>query len=249
VTEALKTGALENFHIVLVEPGESLNVGSVARAMDNLGFVNLHLVNPKNFCVERAGITACWAKERLDCLHLHDDLESALSNMQDVIGFSSRSGKWLQSHPLPQWASGLTATRLCRTALVFGPEDNGLSKECLEQCRLAVSIPSRARNPSYNLAQAVLLALAEIGRHLGSFGPASQGDVCISSWSAFEQVDQLLTNISCMSGFTRPGTPPHIPGVLRSLFRRIQPSEAEMAVLLGFLGRAERSLARIDKER
>ena len=72
------------FNVVLVEPEESLNIGSVARAMMNLGFYNLHLIRPKNYDRARAQVTACWAGTVLDQLKIHDSPELALSEMQYV---------------------------------------------------------------------------------------------------------------------------------------------------------------------
>jgi tRNA C32,U32 (ribose-2'-O)-methylase TrmJ len=42
---------LDRIHVVLVEPGDSRNVGSVARAMLNLGYRHLHLVAPPRYRV------------------------------------------------------------------------------------------------------------------------------------------------------------------------------------------------------
>ncbi len=42
MTEPLSAPLSERFHVVLVEPGNSANVGAVARAMANLGFAHLH---------------------------------------------------------------------------------------------------------------------------------------------------------------------------------------------------------------
>lgn len=41
------TNLFDNIRIVLVEPSHSGNVGSIARAMLNMGLTNLWLVNPK----------------------------------------------------------------------------------------------------------------------------------------------------------------------------------------------------------
>jgi len=40
---------LERIHIVLVEPKNAGNIGSVVRAMKNMGLSRLHLVNPVPF--------------------------------------------------------------------------------------------------------------------------------------------------------------------------------------------------------
>ena len=51
-----------------------------------------------------------------------------------------------------------------KAALVFGPEDKGLSNEDLQLCQRLVRIPTDKRSSSLNLAQAVLLMLYECFR-------------------------------------------------------------------------------------
>ena len=79
----------ERIHVFLLEPLGSLNVGSVARAMSNLGFSHLHLIAPRNYHFEKAAKTACWATDVLEKIQVHDTLGEALSEMNDVVGFTS----------------------------------------------------------------------------------------------------------------------------------------------------------------
>ncbi|MDH4122347.1 MAG: RNA methyltransferase [Deltaproteobacteria bacterium] len=93
-----------HFHIVLVEPGNSLNIGAVARAMSNFGFANLHLVSPQNYKPDIAETAACWATDVLAGANMHDDLDSALAPMTQVVGFSAREGADRPRHlTLPEW--------------------------------------------------------------------------------------------------------------------------------------------------
>ena len=71
--------AYDRFHVVLVEPGDSLNIGAVARAMMNLGYRHLHLVAPPRYEPARAAVTACWATDILEGAAVHDSLEAALA--------------------------------------------------------------------------------------------------------------------------------------------------------------------------
>ena len=152
----------QHLHVVLVEPGDSLNVGAVARAMSNLGFANLHLVAPPRYDAARAAISACWATPLLAQARVHDDLGAALADMRHVVGFAAREGRHRpQQQLLHEWAGRLAQQPPVRTALLFGPEDHGLTQEHISHCQWLVRIPSAAENPSFNLAQAVLLALYE----------------------------------------------------------------------------------------
>src|SRR5690349_6227277 len=159
------TSRRDRVHVVLVEPGDSRNVGSVARAMSNLGFRHLHLVAPPRYHAEDAATTACWATDILAEAKMHTSLADAVAPLQHVIGFSVREG---HNRPrlllLDQWMDLWHGEPEQDTALVFGPEDTGLRQEHVALCRWLVRIPTAAQNPSLNLSQAVLLALHELSR-------------------------------------------------------------------------------------
>ena len=166
------SNANDHIHVVLVEPGDSLNVGSVARAMSNLGFRHLHLVAPPRYDPERAAITACWAADRLGEAQHHDTLAEALAEMEHVVGFTARHGRNRPQHLLlPEWVTRTTAEPPKRTALLFGSEDDGLRREHLVNCNWLVRIPSSEENPSFNLAQSVLLTLFELSRQTCAASP------------------------------------------------------------------------------
>lgn len=236
--------ARDQFHVVLVEPGESLNVGSVARAMKNLGFHHLHLVAPPRFDRAKAAITACWGADLLDAAVVHPSFEAALSGFENVIAFSGREGK-NRGAPLSllEWGDSLAGSPPLRTALVFGPEDNGLRQEHMEQCRTVLRIPSAVDCPSFNLAQAVLLALFEIARRDMPAASAPAGRTP-PPWNDFFQLDRLLDRVMSLSGFLRVGTPEPVPGLVKNLFRRIDLDKREMGILLGLFGRLDRVLTR-----
>lgn len=235
--------ALERFHVVLVEPGDSLNVGSVARAMSNLGFAHLHLVAPPRYDPERAATTACWATDVLAGAQVHATLEAALEPMQAAVGFTARHGRHRPQHVLlPAWIDTLRAGPQLQTALLFGPEDTGLRAEHLPACRWLVRIPSAAANPAFNLAQAVLLVLYELSRlewHRLAPPPETrrvrEGDL--------QQLERLVGEAAVRSGFYGKGTPAPLPELVKHLLRRIEPDARELPVLLGLFDRVNRTLA------
>jgi TrmH family RNA methyltransferase len=231
-------------HVVLVKPAESLNVGSVARAMKNLGFVNLHLVTPDHYNRTKAAITACWATDLLDSITIHDSLEAALGPMERVVGFTSRQGKNRTSNfMLGDWA-GKFREEPTKTALLFGPEDTGLTHEHLEHCSAYIRIPAHVEYPSFNLAQAVLLALYEInGQILTKESPLPTKQPAQAS--DFYQLDRIVDSVLTESGFTREGSPEPIPGMIRNLMRRTDPDRREMGILLAMFSRIERALKRL----
>jgi tRNA/rRNA methyltransferase len=189
-------------------------------------------------------MTACWADDILDSMRIHPSLEEALTDFESVIAFSGREGK-NRGAPLDliSWGDSLLNTPAVRTALVFGPEDNGLRQEHIELARLVLRIPSSAECPSFNLAQAVILALFEIARREPPQAGGSTERVA-AAWNDYFQLDRLLERVMTLSGFLRVGTPEPVPGLVKNLFRRIDLDKREMGILLGLFGRLDRLLTR-----
>jgi TrmH family RNA methyltransferase len=236
----------KNIKIVLVEPQESLNVGSVARAMKNLGFSDLTVVSPRNFDLDKAAITACTAVDVLDRITIVESFQEALESVETVVGFSARSGKnRVEVVDLPHFTQQyVTSSPRKRAALVFGPEDTGLRQEHLELCRLVVSIPAFSEYTSYNLAQAVLLALYSLRTEEGREKPVDElkQSSSLPTWNDFYQLDRLVLETLERVEFIRDGSPAPIPGVVKGLLRRIDPSFREMGILLGMFGKINRVL-------
>ncbi len=241
-------GARDRFAVVLVEPGDSLNVGAVARAMMNLGFRDLRLVAPRDHSRHRARITAVHAAPLLDTLTVHDRFEDALADVEEAVGLSGRAGGGRPNHvTLPEWSADLAAGPARRTALVFGPEDNGLRQEHLDLCRHVVRIPSDEECPSFNLSQAVLLVLYEITRALPVADAASPEPAPpdAPTGNDYAQLDRIVESVMRRTGFLREGTPAPVPGTVRGLLRRPPMSRQEMGILLGLFGRIDRTLGRL----
>lgn len=249
--------------VVLVEPAENLNIGSVARAMGNLGFSQLVLVSPENYDQKRALITACHGDFVVHKAVIVNSLNEAISDVADVVGFTGTTGT--NRHPvlLKEWVrevieeqskglgeesekyavSDSKTVKLSKTALVFGPEDTGLRIEHLAQCRLHVRIPSSERCFSFNLAQAVLVSLYELRTNLEPFH-VQKMETNEPTYNEFFQLDRLITSALTLSEFYREGTPEPIPRIVMNMFRRIKPNAREMGILLGMWSRLERELKR-----
>lgn len=236
--------ALERIHVVLVEPGDSRNVGSVARAMLNLGFSHLHLVAPPRYRIEDAEPTACWAAPLLRRARVHATLDEALAPMQHVVGFAARHGRQRPRHLLlDEWTGKLAAEIPGETALLFGPEDTGLRQEHLPHCRWLVRIPSRAANPAFNLSQAVLLALFQVERALAGAQDAPGIRRGRAAWRDFYELERIVDEALTRARFYHPGTPEPVPSLVKHLLKRIDPDTREMQLLLGMFGKINRALA------
>jgi tRNA/rRNA methyltransferase len=239
------TPTLDHTHIVLVEPQNSLNVGSIARAMMNFGCMHLHLVRPHEFSLDKALVTGRWAEDLLRQAVIHDSLDTALRDMHDVVGFSShhrpRRGEPI---PLPDWVDSLHLHSPGRVALLFGREDTGLTNEAIEQCRILVRIPTRAEYPALNLAQSVLVALYELSRQ--AWGQIERPTQEFPSWNHYAQLDRLCDEVMRASGFHHGAAGDPTAMSVKNMLRRIQMNEKELRIMLALFNRVRISLERGD---
>lgn len=238
--------------IVLVRTKESANVGSAARAMLNFGLRDLWLVAPRCRLDHRAYALASHAAEVLDGATVVERLEDAIADRTLVLGTSARPRAADNYRVLdPRGAAALLDER---AAVLFGPEDHGLSNEELTRCQGQVVVPT-LEFASLNLAQAVLVVAYEWGarqRAVGAEGepggeaghgpgeaPGRAGTPGrAGAPAAREQLEGFYAQLAetlLHIGYTDA---PRLPGVMR-LFRglldRAHPTAHDLAALRGLM--------------
>lgn len=232
------------FRVILLEPKESLNIGSVARAMMNLGFQDLILVSPLNFNPERAATTARRAKILFEPAQLVATLEEALAECTQVVGFSTKDSK--NTPPvllLEEWSQSLPSLCVPQNAkigLLFGPEDTGLRYEHFSVCNSIVRIPTCDQYDSLNLAQAALLVFYSIAHRSIDSNKKDEEPAAIGQQLA--TLETLIQQIAEKTEFENEGTPQNTMGLLKSLFRRPDLKYREMQIILGFFSRIAKTL-------
>lgn len=159
-----RRGLLANVAIVLVRTSYPENIGSAARVACNMGISRLILVREDMPDQERMRKTATHhAGHLIDSLEIHSHLNEALAPFHWVVGTSARQGRQRHSMAGPKSVMADLVPKLekNRVALVFGPEDRGLTNDDLQYCNVVTTIPT-ADFASLNLAQAVALLSYEL---------------------------------------------------------------------------------------
>ncbi len=161
-----------SYPVVLVEPWEPGNVGSICRAMGNFGVRDLRLVveqpaHRKRLMSLEARRLATHGTPILESAKFYDQLPEALAGCGYAIGFSARTGR--NRRPQGTFAETMASSRQMaatgtQVALVFGTEEKGLSAEHLTHVSDIARIPVPGEHSVLNLAQAVLLVLWELVR-------------------------------------------------------------------------------------
>lgn len=155
---------LDHVTIVLHRPRFPENIGASARAALNMGISRLVLVEPENCDLTRVVRMATHAAlDVVENMEVFPDLRTALKPFSYVVGTTARLGGERQEVKAPREVAARLVSICAKNevALVFGPEDRGLSNVDLRLCHELVTIPS-ADFSSLNLAQAVMVLCYEL---------------------------------------------------------------------------------------
>jgi len=155
---------LERVAIVLFRPRLPENIGAAARAACNMGLSRLVVVEPQDLDHERMAMMATGsAAGLLARMEVHDDLAAALAPFQYIVGTTARLGGVRNDYVTPrEMAARLVDISAANdVALLFGPENWGLTNDELPFCHALVTIPT-GECSSLNLAQAVMVMAYEL---------------------------------------------------------------------------------------
>ena len=165
--------------VVLVRPQHSGNIGAVARSIANHGLGELVLVDPPAFDPERARWMAPHAHHIVNSARFAPDVLSAVKDCDLIIGTSARHRKWGWPFiTLPEYVDKVNSRH--KVALLFGPEDSGLSNKDLSLCHSIVALPTH-EHQSLNLSQAVNVFGAHLQASRETSPPNLQSEPHISA--------------------------------------------------------------------
>lgn len=230
---------LRELRVVLFRPKYAENVGSAARAMLNMGASRLALVDPQGYELDRAApLATVHARHILENALVVGSLTEALEGASLVIGTTARTGGWRKGLLTPAKAAPEVLSRLHEggsAALVFGPEDRGLTNEETSLCDQLVMIPASPDCTSLNLSQAVLILLYEcyqlaLSKPFEPSGPPTERDASFEERQAlFASMQEALTAID----FLKDQNPEYWMLPVRRFFSRFRLRRNEFNLLMG----------------
>lgn len=231
----MTSGALDNISILLVETQSPGNIGSVARAMKNLGLHHLVLVNCQTELSEEAYSLACGADDILRQCRQAASLKEALADYELSVGTSSRTVSWIptvyQPAQLAEHLLPLAANR--KVALIFGPERTGLTNEHLQYCQWLATIPTSSEYESMNLSHAVAIVAYELYRQYAFHSAGRSLD--LASHKQLEDFYHHLQQALEAMGFLDKISAPRIMATLRQIFARSALEKRDVSILRGIL--------------
>ncbi|HKV55526.1 MAG TPA: RNA methyltransferase [Candidatus Binataceae bacterium] len=226
--------ALENFAFVLFKPKSPGNIGAAARALKNMGLRDLRIVAAAGRDERDATTMAVHGRDILASATCYPDLPAALADRTLVVGTTARSGPYrADARPIREVAPELSAAAATnRIAIVFGPEDFGLTSEELKQCPRLATILTAPEYPSLNLAQAVMIVAYELMLAAG----ASRELAPLPELASTPEVDAMLARIQralVAIGFLPEENPDHLMFTIRAMLGRAGLKTRELDILNG----------------
>jgi TrmH family RNA methyltransferase len=225
---------LRQLVIVLVRTRNPLNIGAVARAMQNFGVHELRLVAPYEASFREAR-SAVGAETVMSQAREFASVAEAVADCRLVIGATAARRRELDQ-PLVALEQAAAPVRAAltqgRVALLFGSEKHGLRREDLEHCHWLVRITTEDVQPSMNLGQAVAVCLWELARDTAA--PAMQSEAPAAS-GELERLGALLMELLEAGGYTHPETAATTESEVRRMLRRLQISDADTHRIMGMM--------------
>ncbi len=239
--------SLDNIRIVLVNTVYGGNMGSVCRAMMNMGLSQLALVDPRpGMNMEQAAKMACHAGDVLKNRTVFKTTAEAVADCGLVAGTSNRGGLYREHSKTPrEWAPRLLeAAADTPIAILFGSEDNGLTLEDLALCTQFIRIPSSDAYKSLNLAMSVMCCAYELFTAAEIFQlPQERSEECPSLMreAMFEKWRQGLLGI----GFMTPETSDHMMLGIRRILSRGTLTQKDVQILIGMAAQVQWAASQI----
>jgi len=239
---------ISNIDVVLARTEYPSNIGATARAMANMGGDRLILVDPQCKITVKAKQAAAGAQAQLKNRVIHKSWQDFYD--QEPEGFrlaltrrAGRKRRVISLEDALQNIKRAKKNKSNRLYLIFGPEADGLNVDDLTYVHECVYLPVFGEFGSYNLAQAVLLAM-HVTRQ--AFPPQEMPAQTKGEYDVAEQPfyfpDESIKEWLTAMGFDINARKASAYLTLKRLFLQKLPTKHEMQVLDAILQQNIRKL-------
>ena len=230
---------LANIRIVLVRPRGSGNIGSIARAMKNMGQTELAIVGTARTRSFWARAMAVHGRDILANAQCYETLREAIADCALVVGTTCRSGLYRKHSQTPRELAGeiIASAKTGKVALIFGPEDHGLSNKDIEHCQLLMTIPSHPDYQSLNVAQAAVICLYEF--YVAALVPVEHGGIQRAQTEDIERLFDRMRTVLLKIGFLDSENPEHMLLAFRRILGRAGLEDKDVRIFTGLFRQIE----------
>jgi tRNA/rRNA methyltransferase len=229
---------LKNLRVVMVRPRGSGNIGALARAMKNFGAGELAVVGKARTQSFWARAMAVHGRDILAEAQRCESIRKAIAGCTLIVGTTCRSGLYRSHSQTVRDAAPaiVAAAQKGRVALLFGPEDHGLSNKDIEHCQLLVTIPARADYPSLNVAQAAVICLYEL--YVAALAPI-EASIERAEAEQIERLFDIMRASLLKIGFLDSENPEHMLLAFRRILGRAGLEDKDVRILTGMFRQIE----------
>jgi tRNA/rRNA methyltransferase len=230
---------LDNLTIVLKGPKFPGNVGSAARCAKNMGIGRLIVVGNRDLDDEAVRQMATHvSKDIVDSIRHFDTLDEALADFSWIVGTTARqgSGRGPVVSPRRMAESLVAISQENEIALLFGPEDTGLTNDDLRFCQTVVTIPTMGFK-SLNLSHAVMIICYEL--FIAGMVEEAKPMGKMAGSRELEAMYVKLKAVLQAIGFLNPENPDYWMMHIRRLFARTTLQAREVKILRGICRQIE----------
>lgn len=230
--------------VILIDPQECGNIGSVARAMMNFGLIDLRLVRPRSDWLQLfTRQMASGANEILNTAKIFHATQEAIADLHVIYATASQTRDMIKSLYTPKAAAlhmQEQAQSNLRIGILFGTEQSGLENEDMMRAYAHISIPTSPHFDSLNLAQAVLLVGYEwLQTHAPSTFSSKKLTGKRTAFATYEHMEGFFKHLEeelDQANFWRvPHKKPDMLQNIRNIFNRITVTQQEVRTLRGIL--------------
>lgn len=243
---SMSESMLKNIAVILFRPRYPENVGSVVRACMNMGCGEIILVDPWNWNFDKAlPLATHHGQSLLEAIRICPTLPDALADFSFAWGTTARTGGWRKAIQTPEEAAPhIIEERNSggRVALVFGPEDKGLTNAETELCQQLLTIPTAKALTSLNLSQAVMVVLYECFKMAQDtpFEVAGRSTDRLISHAERELLYTHLRQTLLDIDYLKPDNPDYFMLSIKRFIGRINPRLNEYNQLMGLCRQMQR---------
>lgn len=245
---------LHNLTVVLVKTRFPENVGMAARACANMGARDIVLVDPERWSddagdpAKAVPLATPKGQDILAGVRVVATLAEAVADCAVVFGTTARTGGWRRELLSPERAAAEACPVLAggdRVAVVFGPEDRGLTNDEIEHCHRLLTIPTAPEASSLNLAQAVLVVLYEClkGTAAHPFRPGPGPDSRLATHAELERLHDTLRDTLLAIDYLRADNPDYFMMPVRRFLGRTRLRRHEFDLVMGVCRQVKRVAA------
>ena len=223
--------------IVLVRPQLPENIGLSARAMHNCDLDKLLIISPREKWPNKKSLEAAAnAAYIIKKAKIFSSINDAVSNYNFVIATSARK-RYLRK-PFKKDFSHLfnELPHSNKIAILFGPEQSGLSNNDLMLCDCIFTIPTSLTDSSLNLSHSVLIMAYKWQEYFKQFVIKEFQEDTLSDKKSFDIFMQFLRKELNSSGFLYPKEKSNsMFNNIQSMFLRANLSRNEIQTLWGMI--------------